>query len=252
MPPHRLTHPTSLTFEQLLPSVRWSPAALAERLDAFVAACAIDDGDRLIFHNYISTPVVAPAAPAPLAPGADASLLHDSAEDAPFVRMRHTVLLVVRCDIDADADDADSAPRFHPRPPWARLFFDRCGAQCGALSLREVLPERMRPRPVQVIIDASMSGIQLAGTPVAAASAAATAAAATARAESAEGADAVQSEEPLFRHDASSLLSPVAASSSSSSLAVPMGTPFAFSSAAAAAEYGDRDPLDLSVEQESY
>ncbi len=232
--------------------MRWSPAALAERLDGFVAACAIDDGDRLIFHNYISTPVVAPTAAAASAESADAPLLYDSAEDAPFVRMRHTVLLVVRCDIDSDADDAESAPRFHPRPPWARLFFDRCGAQCGALSLREVLPERMRPRPVQVIVDASMSGIQIAGTPVAAASAAT--AAATARADSAEGADGVQSEEPLFRHDASSLLSPVAASSSSSSssLAVPMGTPFAFSSAAAAADYGDRDPLDLSVEQESY
>jgi hypothetical protein len=121
--------------------VRWSPAALAERLDGFVAACAIDDGDRLIFHNYISTPVVAPTAAAATAASADASLLDSSlamsSEDAaPFVRMRHTVLLVVRCDIDADADDADSAPRFHPRPPWARLFFDRCGAQARG---------RMRP-----------------------------------------------------------------------------------------------------------
>ncbi len=127
--------------------------------------------------------------------------------------------------------------------------------QCGALSLREVLPERMRPRPITVIVDASVSGIQLAATPVSASVASATGAAsafgAGAAGSGVEGAHVVRSDDGSFRHDASSLLSPIAASSSSS-LAAPIGTPFTFSSAAAAADYGDRDPLDLSVEQESY
>ena len=107
----------------------------------------------------------------------------------------------------------------------------------------------MRPRPIAVIVDASVSGIHLAATPVAASAASASGGAAGSGVQGVH--NARLDSDGSFLHEASSLLSPVAASSSLS-LAAPIGTPFAFSSAAAAADYGDRDPLDLSVEQESY
>lgn len=85
--------------------------------------------------QFVSAPIVSALGndATAMSSAASSSLSVPAAASALAPRMRHTLLMVTR------TCEAHTA-----RPLWAAQFWAACGAQCGALSFREVLPEKLR------------------------------------------------------------------------------------------------------------